>query len=95
MKREYTLEEWRAMRARTLPAVVRLAGQPRIRRKPRTDEERAALLRSAVAAVKRREREGRLVRTGPRSYAHAIGRGTGQATRSLPRPATPRGGCTG
>lgn len=70
MKREYTLEEWRAMRARTLPAVVRLAGQPRIRRKPRTDEERAALIRSVVAAVERREREGRLVRTGPRSYVY-------------------------
>jgi hypothetical protein len=84
VKREYTLEEWRAMRARTLPAVVRLAGQPRIRRRPRTDEERAALLRSTVAAAKRRERAGRLVRTGPRSYAHTIGRGTGQATRSLP-----------
>lgn len=74
MKREYTLEEWHAMRARTLPAVVRLAGQPRVRRKPRTDEERAALIRSVVAAVERREREGRLVRTGPRSYAYQTDR---------------------
>lgn len=75
MKREYTLEEWRAMRARTLPEMARLAQYRRIRRKPRTAEERAMIIRSVVAAVERREREGRLVRLGPREYAVRPGMG--------------------
>lgn len=68
MSRAYTLDEWRAMRTGTLPAIVALAQRPRVRRKPRTAEERAMLLRSAGAAVKRRAAEGRLVQTGPRSF---------------------------
>lgn len=68
MKREYSLEEWRAMRASTLPEMVRLAQHRRTRRKPRTAEQRAMIIRSAVAAVERREREGRLVRVGPGEY---------------------------
>lgn len=69
MKREYTLEEWRAVRARTIPEMARLAQHRRVRRRPRSAEERAMIIRSAVAAVGRREREGRLVRLGPREYA--------------------------
>lgn len=69
MKREYTLEEWRAARASTLPEMAKLAQYRRIRRKPRSAEERAMIIRSVVAAVKRRERDGRLVQLGPREYA--------------------------
>ena len=68
MKRDYTLEEWRALRASTLPEMARLAQNRRIRRKPRTAEERLMIIRSVVAAVERREREGRLVQIGPRDY---------------------------
>ena len=73
MKREFTLEEWRAMRRATLPAIARLAEQPRLRGRKRTEEEQAAIVRSAVGAVQRRERQGRLVKTGPRAYAYEIG----------------------
>lgn len=68
MNRAYTLDEWRAVRARTLPAIVALAQRQRVRRKPRTAAERAMLLRSAVAAVRRRDADGGLVRTGLRSF---------------------------
>jgi len=54
VNRAFTLDEWRAVRARTLPAIVVLAQRPRVRRKPRTAEEREMLLRAAVAAVRRR-----------------------------------------
>ena len=74
MKREYTLEEWRAARASTLPEMARLAQHRRIRRKPRSAEERAMIIHSVVAAVERREREGRLVQLGPREYAVRPGR---------------------
>ena len=68
MNRAYTLDEWRATRARTLPAVVTLAQRQRVRRKPRTADERAMLMRSAIAAAGRREADGGLIRTGPRSF---------------------------
>ncbi len=49
--------------------MVRIAAEPdRRRRKPRDPVEAELLVRSAVAAVARREAEGRLVRLGPRHY---------------------------
>ncbi len=68
MKREYSLDEWRALRASTLPEMARLAQHRRIRRKPRSAEERQMIIRSVVAAVERRARAGRLVQVGPRAY---------------------------
>jgi len=84
VNRAFTLDEWRAVRARTLPAIVVLAQRPRVRRKPRTAEEREMLLRAATAAVRRREAERRLVRTGPRSFELRVRRsaaGDGIAAR--------------
>lgn len=50
-------------------ALARLAGGPkRIRRRPRTDGDRAMILRMALLEVRARRAEGRLVRLGPREY---------------------------
>jgi hypothetical protein len=42
--------------------------QRRIRRRPRTAEERELIIRMALVEVARRHAEGRLVRLGPRAY---------------------------
>jgi hypothetical protein len=67
--RTYTLEEWRALRLEGTRAVAVLAGAGERRRgRPRTPEEREMIIRGTVALMRRRVREGRLVRTGPREY---------------------------
>ncbi|MBA4370180.1 MAG: hypothetical protein C0418_01195 [Coriobacteriaceae bacterium] len=68
--REYTLEQWRAMRARGTPQVARLAERARgaVRARPRSEEERAAIARMALVEVRRRAAENRLVLVAPRTY---------------------------
>lgn len=69
MTRNIDLEEWLASRSKPTRLMVQLAQDPdRRRRKPRDPVEAELLERSAIAAVKRRQAEGRLVRTGPRRY---------------------------
>jgi hypothetical protein len=67
--REYALGEWRALRRGRIRAVAVLATAGERRRgRPRTSEEREVIIRNTVALVRRRTREGRLVRTGPGEY---------------------------
>ncbi|MFU8890628.1 MAG: hypothetical protein ACNA76_03075 [Anaerosomatales bacterium] len=66
--RAFTLEQWRDMRAQTVPQMARLAGRQRLRGRTRTPEEREMIVRGTVALVRHREREGRLVRVGQRRY---------------------------
>lgn len=69
MKRAFTLEEWRRMRAGSTRAVAGVAGAGRLRReRPRSTEERAALVAATRALVGQRIREGRLRRIGSREY---------------------------
>ncbi|MBE0476290.1 MAG: hypothetical protein IBX62_04220 [Coriobacteriia bacterium] len=69
MTRVYDYDRWMAERGRMLPLIARLAGQPRAtRRRPRSPEESRMLARAALDAIRRREREGRLRRLGPRRY---------------------------
>lgn len=50
-------------------ALAVLAGGPRrVRRRPRTADDRALIARMALLEVERRQAEGRLVRLGPREY---------------------------
>jgi hypothetical protein len=50
-------------------ASARLAqNKHRVRRKPRTSEESAMLMRMALASVRERKASGRLVRVGLREY---------------------------
>jgi hypothetical protein len=66
--REYDYFEWVAQRRGSMRALAQMASQPRRRTRPRTAEETRMLERSALSAMKRRELEGRLVRTAPREY---------------------------
>jgi hypothetical protein len=53
----------------SMAAIARLAGgKKRVRRKPRTDDDRALIARMALVEVERRIADGRLVRLGPREY---------------------------
>lgn len=55
--------------AGSVRALARFAGGPRrVRRRPRTSEDRAIIRRMALVELARRSREGRLVRIGPREY---------------------------
>ena len=66
--RAYTLAEWRALRLQGTRAIASLAAGERRRGRPRTLEEREMIIRGTIALMRRREHEGRLVRTGPREY---------------------------
>ncbi|MHB9002683.1 MAG: hypothetical protein ACYC6C_01280 [Coriobacteriia bacterium] len=66
--REYDYFEWVAQRRASMRALAQLASRPQRRGRSRTAEETRMLERSALAAIKRRELEGRLVQTGPREY---------------------------
>jgi hypothetical protein len=63
--------EWqsvrRAMSGAAVAIAVAQADRPMSHR-PRTPEEREMIIRGTVALMRRREREGRLVRTGSREY---------------------------
>lgn len=63
-------EEWQQVR-RSLPPALEVAQLRRREgmRRPRTDQEAEMLVRSAVDAVRRAERSGRLVWLGPRRAA--------------------------
>ena len=57
------------IRSGSVRALAKFAGGPkRIRRRPRTDDDRAMIRRMAMLEVARRVAEGRLVRLGPREY---------------------------
>jgi hypothetical protein len=59
----------RAMRPGSMKALAKLAeARPRIRRKPRTDEQQRMLRRMALVAVDQRRESGRMERVGPREY---------------------------
>ena len=71
MKRTYEWDSWVIERRSRASAVARLAQTPRherLRGRTRSSEEYEMLRHSAVAAVARREAEGRFVRLGPRRY---------------------------
>jgi hypothetical protein len=56
-------------RAGSVRALARFAQGPRrIRRRPRTEDDRALIRRMALAEIACRAREGRLVRVGEREY---------------------------
>lgn len=61
--------EWTTMRRAGSGAALAMAGSSGpIARRCRTCEERAMIVRGTVALMRRRMREGRLVRLGPREY---------------------------
>lgn len=61
--------EWQSARRALSGAAAAVARADRpVSRRPRTPEEREMIVRGTVALMRRREREGRLVRTGPREY---------------------------
>ncbi len=74
--REMTLAEWHAKRRRATRALLPVARAKGVKRgRPRSAEEREAILRGVRALVRRRAEEGRLVRVGPREYVlHASSR---------------------
>jgi hypothetical protein len=60
----------RALRPGGMRALAKMAvARPRIRRKPRTDEQQRMLRRMALVAVNQRRESGRLEQVGPREYA--------------------------
>jgi len=67
--RTIELTEWQSARRAMSGAAVAVARADRpTTHRPRTPEEREMLIRGTVALIRRREREGRLVRVGPREY---------------------------
>lgn len=69
MSRVYDYDEWVSQRRGSVREIARAAtGSPR-RGRRRTAEELRMLELSALASIARREREGRLRRTGPREYS--------------------------
>ncbi len=71
--REMTLDEWHAKRRRAIRALLPVArakgGAKGVKRgRPRSAEEREAIIRGTRALVRRRAEEGRLVRVGPKEY---------------------------
>lgn len=68
MSRVYDYDRWVAERRGSVRALALLAEEAPVRGRPRTAEEWAMLERSALAAIDRRDREGRLVRLGPRKF---------------------------
>ena len=81
--RTYDLLPLQVRRAEATARMARLAGAGRrVRHKPRSEEERAVLIRMAAGGMQRRVASGRLIQTGPRSWRMIL-------RQSSIRPATP------
>lgn len=68
MSRVYNYDQWVAERRGSVRALALVAQAKPLRGRPRTPEEMRMLELSAIAAVERSYREGRLVRLGPREF---------------------------
>ena len=69
-------------------ALAKFAGGPkRIRRRPRTDDDRVMIHRMAMLEVARRVAEGRLVRLGPREYEVHLRTASGASANGTSPPA--------
>ncbi|MDO9108273.1 MAG: hypothetical protein Q7U89_04690 [Coriobacteriia bacterium] len=69
MNRVYEYDEWISQRRGSVRAIARAATESPRRGRKRTAEELRMLEISALASIARREREGRLTRSGPREYS--------------------------
>ena len=67
--RTYVLAPAAIRRTEATARMARIAqAGSRIRRKPRSSEERAVIVKMAASGMRRRIAAGRLVQTGPRSW---------------------------
>lgn len=69
MNRVYDYDEWVSQRRSSVRAIARAATESPRRGRERTVEELRMLELSALASIARREREGRVVRLGPREFS--------------------------
>jgi len=88
--RELTLPGIASRRASAVrTALTIVSGPQRIRRKPRSPEERAMIIGMAASGLRRRVEAGRLTVDGPRSYTVITGSLKNAAEPTVLPPSTP------